>query len=106
TPVNDYGVDGTFRKVIRRDNHLFERGFTLDYQLKASTRWRLDKANVIYDLAAKNYNDLVLRPVTSAFPLLLLLVCLPADSTRWLECNEQRLMLRGGCYWTFVTGSV
>lgn len=105
-PSFDYGVDGTFRKIIKRDKQICESGFSLDYQLKASTRWRLEEENVVYDLAAQTYNDLVLRPVTSAFPLLLLLVCLPADPAQWLECNEQQLLLRGGCYWTFMTGSV
>lgn len=105
-PLNDYGVDGAFRKVIRSHHRLFESGLALDYQLKATTRWQLEREHVVYDLAAKTYNDLVLRPVTSAFPLLLLLVCLPADPVQWLECSEQQLLLRGGCYWTFVTGSV
>lgn len=105
-PLNDYGVDGTFRKVIRSHHRLYESGFSLDYQLKASTRWQLEKENVVYDLEAKTYNDLVLRSTGNATPLLLLLVCLPKEPRQWLECTEAGLLLRGCCYWDFVRGKV
>ncbi len=106
TAFFDYGVDGTFRRIIKRRQRLFESGFALDYQLKASARWQAETAHIVYDLAAKTYNDLVLRNAGEAAPLLLLLLCLPQEPAQWLECNERQLLLRGGCYWSFVTGNV
>lgn len=106
TALFDYGVDGTFSKVINRPQRIVEEGFKLDYQLKATTRWQLENEHVIYDVPAKTYNDLAMRPAGSVFPLLLLVVCLPTDAAQWLECTEQQLLLRGGCYWAFGSGKV
>jgi hypothetical protein len=44
----DYGVDGTFCRVSNRNGRLTEDGVALDYQLKASTRWRMDGREVVY----------------------------------------------------------
>jgi hypothetical protein len=43
-----------------RQNRRVESGFSLSFQLKASTKWQLDSTYVIYDLEAKTYNDLIL----------------------------------------------
>jgi hypothetical protein len=57
----DYGVDGSFDEVIVRQNRRVESGFSLSFQLKASTQWQLEAAQVVYDLEVKTYNDLILR---------------------------------------------
>jgi hypothetical protein len=57
----DYGVDGNFDEITIRDKRRVESGFSLSFQLKASTLWQRDDNTVIYDLEAKTYNDLVLR---------------------------------------------
>jgi Domain of unknown function (DUF4365) len=50
----DYGVDGSFDEVVIRQNRRVESGFSLSFQLKASTQWQLDPSEVIYDLEVKN----------------------------------------------------
>jgi Domain of unknown function (DUF4365) len=81
----DYGVDGNFDEVIIRKNRRVESGFSLSFQLKASTQWQRDDTSVTYDLEAKTYNDLVIRrSLKMAVPCILLLLTLPPDSSEWL----------------------
>jgi hypothetical protein len=101
----DYGVDGSFDEVVIRQNRRVESGFSLSFQLKASTQWQLDPNDVIYDLEAKTYNDLVLRrSIKTAIPCILLLLALPADSEQRLICDESQLRLQGTCYWAYLSG--
>ena len=85
----DYGVDGSFDEVVVRQNRRVESGFSLSFQLKASTQWQLDSTDAIYDLEAKTYNDLILRrSMRAATPCILILLVLPTDSKQWLICEE------------------
>ncbi|MGB7414232.1 MAG: DUF4365 domain-containing protein [Thermosynechococcaceae cyanobacterium] len=103
----DYGVDGSFDEVAIRKNRRVESGFSLSFQLKASTQWQLDSEQVIYDLEAKTYNDLVLRrSMRAATPCILILLALPPASEQWLICEESALRLEGACYWEYLSGSL
>ena len=60
----DYGLDGGFCDVdIYEDSEghkrYYETGFGIDFQLKSTTNIRLERGFLVYDLEAKNYNDLV-----------------------------------------------
>lgn len=102
----DYGVDGSFDEVVIRQNRRVESGFSLSFQLKASTLWQLDSAYVVYDLEVKTYNDLILRrSIRTATPCILILLTLPTDSNQWLICEESELRLQGTCYWEYLSGS-
>jgi Domain of unknown function (DUF4365) len=103
----DYGVDGSFDEVVVRQNRRVESGFSLSFQLKASTQWQIDSAQVVYDLEAKTYNDLILRgSMRAATPCILILLALPADAEQWLICEESELRLQGTCYWEYLSGSL
>ena len=102
----DYGVDGNFDEITIRDKRRVESGFSLSFQLKASTQWQRDDNTVIYDLEAKTYNDLVLRRnFRMAVPCILILFTLPPDSSQWLIYNEEEMRLRGSCYWDYLSGA-
>jgi len=102
----DYGVDGNFDEVIVRQTRRVESGFSLSFQLKASTQWQFDLDQVVYDLEVKTYNDLILRrSIKTATPCILILLALPTDSTQWLICEESELRLQGACYWEYLSGS-
>ncbi len=102
----DYGVDGSFDEVAVRQNRRVESGFSLSFQLKASTSWQLELNHIIYDLEVKTYNDLILRrSIKTATPCILILLALPADSTDWLICDESELRLQGTCYWEYLSGN-
>ncbi len=99
-----YGVDGSFDEVVVRQSRRVESGFSLSFQLKASTQWQLDDIQVVYDLEAKIYNDLILRrSLRTATPCILILLALPPDSAQWLICEESQLRLQGTCYWEYLT---
>jgi hypothetical protein len=103
----DYGVDGSFDEVVIRQNRRVESGFSLSFQLKASTQWQLEPAHIIYDLEAKTYNDLILRrSIRAATPCILILLALPPDSEQWLICEESQLRLQGTCYWEYLSGGL
>ena len=102
----DYGVDGNFDEITIRDKRRVESGFSLSFQLKASTLWQRDDNTVIYDLEAKTYNDLVLRRnFRMAVPCILILFAIPPDSSQWLIYNEEETRLRGSCYWDYLSGA-
>jgi hypothetical protein len=102
----DYGVDGSFDEVAVRQNRRVESGFSLSFQLKASTQWQLNDIQVVYDLEVKTYNDLILRrSMRAATPCILILLALPSDSMQWLICEETQLRLQGTCYWEYLSGS-
>lgn len=103
----DYGVDGSFDEVVVRQNRRVESGFSLSFQLKASTQWQLNFTHVTYDLEAKTYNDLILRrSIRTATPCILILLALPPDSAQWLICEESQLRLQGTCYWEYLSGNL
>lgn len=90
-----------------RQNRRVESGFSLSFQLKASTQWQFDADQVIYDLEVKTYNDLILRrSVKTATPCILILLALPADPAQWLICEESELRLQEACYWEYLSGSL
>jgi hypothetical protein len=101
----DYGVDGNFDEITIRNKRRVESGFSLSFQLKASTQWERDDNTVTYDLEAKTYNDLVIRRnFRMAVPCILILLALPSNSSQWLIYSEEEMRIRGSCYWEYLSG--
>ena len=104
-PQTDYGVDGTLLHVENRDGRRDRSGFAIDLQLKATTNWSIQDGYVIYDLEAKNYNDLIARfNRRRATPLLLVVLCLPEEEGDWLQITSDQMILKNCCYWCQLTG--
>ena len=106
-PGFDVGIDGTFLDVKVRigpsgAKRYIENGFKLDFQLKASHNCPIEGGKIIFDLKARNYNDLV--DVDVGTPRILLLLRLPKDQTRWLAQTPQKLILRRCAYWHSLRG--
>jgi Domain of unknown function (DUF4365) len=103
----DYGVDGTFRAVIRKGNRLTEEGYGLDFQLKASIHCQIEPLHIRYDLEVKTYNDLADRHQNQhAMPCILLLKVLSTNEADWLNANEDGVFLGGACYWAYLEGEL
>lgn len=104
----DYGVDGTVRKITCRTgapNRYHQSGFGFDFQSKSTTKWQKDKNEIVYDLEASAYNDLVARSKEQrGIPLFLVLLCLEDDDTKWLTIDENQLILRRCAYWFQING--
>ena len=99
----DYGIDGHFNPVVKYGNRMVQTGFALDFQAKATVDWSLKVDKIVYDLEAKNYNDMVLRtPAESS--LVLILLCLPKNREGWHGATHNETILRHCCYWFLVEG--
>lgn len=114
-PYADNGVDILLKKVkkIRFQSKIrhIDSGDILAIQLKATTYNSVEQTSntIKFDLPIKNYNDLIFRREewahrkTGNVPLLLIVVILPIDSTKWLEINSQKefLKLGGKAFWFY-----
>lgn len=103
--VHDYGVDGTFKVIRQRGAALVPSGIPLDYQAKATTAWKFEGADVVYDLDARAYNNIVER-TSDETTMILILLCLPPDFERWHEVTADTTILRHCCYWWVESGEL
>jgi hypothetical protein len=102
---HDYGIDGTFQHIVLKGTRRVESGFPVDFQLKSTTKWKIEGPDIIYDLESKTYNDLVERE-EHATSCILIVLCLPAKQPpAWLESSEDQLVLRHCCYWVQLKGT-
>jgi hypothetical protein len=102
----DYGVDGSVRILERRGQRIRETGLGFDFQSKTTVDWSIDNSDIVYDLDATAYNDLVERTSTTATPFLLILLCLHEDESDWLAVSVDQLILRRCAFWCKLNGSL
>jgi hypothetical protein len=102
----DYGVDGSVRILEKRGARIREIGMGFDFQSKSTTDWEIDGADVVYDLEASAYNDLVERAGSGGFPFLLVLLCLPKNDAGWLDVSADKLILQKCAYWAKLNGAL
>ena len=100
----DYGVDGYVRIIEKRGTRHFETGLGFDFQSKTTTDWTLDDDEIVYDLEADAYNDLLSRAGTGALPFLLILLCIPKEAALWLDVTADKLVLQKCAYWIQLDG--
>lgn len=77
----DYGIDGTTKDIINRNERYVDSCFGINFQLKSSCDVTFENGFVIYDLECKNYNDLVVE--SSTLSNILILLALPPNSDEW-----------------------
>lgn len=99
----DYGVDGQFRSVEIDGTRRRENGFGIDFQAKASVCWMVAGSDIVFDLEAKTYNDLVSRSA-AATTFIVVLLCLPRSSPSWHEVSHDETKLKNACYWLSIAG--
>jgi hypothetical protein len=95
TPQPDYALDLYLHRVIKEDHRIRYIGVALNCQLKASTDWKIDGNEIVYNLEAKTYNVLA----DASGPWVLILLCLPKDTNDWLELCEDYMRIRKCCYY-------
>ena len=100
----DYGFDGTFRPVIFRKNRRVESGIPVDFQLKCTTKWTYEGAEVAYNIETKTYNDFVSR-LPAEIGCVLILLCVPEDDSQWVDVKEQHMILKHCCYFSSISGT-
>jgi hypothetical protein len=72
-----------------------------DVQLKATSTPKRHEDGLHFRLSRKNYNDLTTSRMT---PLILLVLELPADEAKWVECTTKRLTMRRCGWWAELSG--
>ena len=95
-PAHDYGVDGQFDPVVVRGKRRVVSGHPIAFQAKATTDWELDGSEIVYDLEAKTYDDLVTRHPSE--------VTMPKDPTSWHNVLPETTELKHYCYWAILSG--
>lgn len=100
----DYGVDGYVRRIEQRGSRHYETQWGFNFQSKTTTNWSEENGNIVYDLEADAYNDLVGRAGTGVLPFLLILLCIPPDDGGWLNVTADRLILQKCAYWLQLDG--
>ena len=99
------GVRGNIKR-IEPDGEIryFGEGCILALQLKSTTAKSVsikENGEIIYDMEAKTYRDLVMRRLSPA-PLILILFILPSERNEWLEINDDGTFLKNKAFW-YVT---
>ncbi len=92
--VDDHGIDGTIKSYDRgRDR--------VDFQLKSTTQYDIRNGNIIYDLRAENYNQLI---ENDNLPQVLILFTMSANDNFWLSQSHYEMNLRKCAYWVSLMG--
>ena len=73
----------------------------LRVQLKCTCSIQETPNHIIYDLKAKNYNDLSDK---STCPIILCLLILPGTKDQWINCTPEDLVINGRMYWETFEG--
>ena len=106
--------------LAARDGHMFQQGpepdmdsidatvrsgppsrEAVDLQLKTTSNAQKHPDGLHFRLKLKNYNDLVTQ---RAIPLVLVVLELPAEESRWLDCTPERMILRKCGWWMSLAG--
>ena len=103
-PNKDYGVDMAAHRIGIFKSKRIDLGVALEFQLKASTNWKIKNSDIMYDLDTEAYNRLVLRRDNALTPCILVLCCLPKEESSWLKVSEDELVIRKCCYYHLIEG--
>jgi len=99
----DYGIDGTFEDVKRRDGgRRNSTGYKIDFQLKSTVNLSFNNDWVVYNLEAKNYNDLV--EVDIGTPRILIVFYMPQDKQHWINLTDKELVMKHCAWWICLKG--
>lgn len=89
-PQVDCGIDGIFSEVkVLPNGKRRDTGYKLDFQLKSTGNFIINKDEIIYDLEVKNYIDLIDEEVGT--PRILILYLMPAEQEDWIMIDEQEI---------------
>ncbi len=94
-------VDCTIKTQLRADNNRYNNP-CLEVQLKATENWQIIDEHINYALNIKNYNDL--RDDKVMVPRILVLLCLPKDSSAVVE-KDKYIELHETLYFLSLKGS-
>lgn len=105
--VQDFGIDGSFRQVIRLSTGKISCStLALNFQAKSSFRSTIDYQNQVikYPMKSDAHNALVGMNSETPSPCLLILFHMPRDKDMWVKISGDVMELRHCCYWELLRG--
>ena len=106
-PEDDYGIDLNLREVKvdqRGGKNRHIDGVTLDVQMKCSKDVKLEGEELVFDIEAKTYNDLVDTTVNT--PRILVLLKIAEQELEWISQDDDKLEIRHCAYWASLKGKI
>lgn len=100
----DYGVDGELCDIKIRGGRRIQSGFSVEFQAKASGDCDVQASQVVYDLEAKSYADLIDTTRPRGKPFILIVLAMPVEPDRWLKVTSDSLLLRRSAWWVSLRG--
>lgn len=101
--ARDFGLDGSFCSLSKtEDGRVYQDGWQIDFQAKATSNFAFDDNNLIYDLEVKNYRDLINTRVGNT--RILIVYLLPNQKDQWMTINENEIIFRHAAYWCSLFG--
>ena len=68
---------------------------------------RIGAKSIKFDLKVKNYNDLVYRrTLTDKIPLVLIIIVLPEDNSKWIALDSTKMIMACEIYWFYPSNAV
>jgi hypothetical protein len=96
---HDYGIDAQVDSVRLVGKKRKKACCPVHIQLKATVNWTRNGNMIEYDLDVPTFNHLVtLNAEKNANPVVLVILCLPADPNHWAIFEQDVLQLRECCY--------
>ncbi len=105
-PERDYGTDLTVTEIKNRpradgSSRYFD-GNSFKIQLKCTENISIVNNEVVYDLEADNFNDLV--DTSCNIERILVVFHIPHNEPDWISLDAERLILQRCCYWHYMKG--
>ncbi len=98
----DYGLDGRFSILTKRNGKPQPTGCELHYQLKATTKWKDLGDSIAYNITKTAFNKMAIQNGLDFTPIFLFVFCLPTGNDSWAVFDESELVIRKCCYWLYV----
>lgn len=99
---HDMGIDGIIKDVKEINGGFRASGFGIEFQLKSTCDVTFENGELVYDLEAKNYNDLV--SWEGGNPAILILFVMPNDENQWVDFTKEHLVIRQCAWWCSLAG--
>lgn len=101
---DDYGTDFEILELEEFAGEIHDLNIFFGIQLKTSTNWQLQDNEIIYDLEAKAYNNMILHNIKGAHKKIIVIMCLnnETEQTSWCTINEAHIKFQNSLFWYYI----
>jgi len=98
---DDCGTDYQLKRQVDRSGRICDMGAILDFQLKATAKWKLENNLFKYQLENKTLNDISTRNSAGGTPLVVVVMLLPKKSSDWIKFADDTITFKDNLYWYY-----